>query len=133
VLQKRGSFLFTFQLFASDADKVRAETWKAFEFLLKEGKVKAIGVSNYTITHLTSLLKTCTVVPAVNQVEFHPLLFQKDLLEFCKKNNIVLESYSPFCKGEVYQYQLATQTFYRSQTKRKSLLLVKNTIKPQLK
>jgi diketogulonate reductase-like aldo/keto reductase len=79
---------------------LRNETWKAMERLLKEGKCRAIGISNYMIWHLQELLKNSSTVPAVNQVEFHPYLYQKDLLEFCQSHGIQLESYSPLTKGE---------------------------------
>jgi len=72
----------------------RKETWTALEELYKQGKCKAIGVSNYTISHIEELLKHCKVVPAVNQVEYHPHLFQKDLLKFCESKGIQLEAYS---------------------------------------
>jgi len=78
----------------------RAATWKAMENLLANGKCRAIGVSNYTITHLKELLENCEVVPAVNQVEFHPWLFQRDLLDFCLENDIRLEAYSPLTHGK---------------------------------
>jgi len=58
-------------------------------------------VSNYTIGHLKELLDISPVVPAVNQVEFSPFLYQKDLLEFCRFNNIQFESYSPLTKGNL--------------------------------
>jgi diketogulonate reductase-like aldo/keto reductase len=63
--------------------ELRKESWKAMETLLKKGKCKAIGVSNFTIRHLEDLLEEPEVTPAVNQVEFHPFLYQKDLLEYC--------------------------------------------------
>lgn len=72
-----------------------ADTWAGLEKLLNTGKVKAIGVSNFTIAALEDLLKTAKVVPAVNQVELHPYLPQDDLLEFSKKHNIHLTAYSP--------------------------------------
>ena len=78
---------------------MRNETWRALEKLLKEGKCRAIGVSNYTIRHLKELLKNSPTVPAVNQVEFHPYLYQKELLEFCNSHKIQLEAYSPLTKG----------------------------------
>ena len=68
----------------------RQGTWKAMEEIYKSGKAKAIGVSNYTITHLEEMKKYATVMPMVDQVEFHPFLYQKELLDYCKKNNIVL-------------------------------------------
>jgi diketogulonate reductase-like aldo/keto reductase len=78
----------------------RGESWRALEALHAEGQVRAIGVSNYTIEHLQELLATARVVPAVNQVEFHPWLYQKELLEFCRAHGIQLEAYSPLTKGE---------------------------------
>ncbi|MGY5874958.1 MAG: aldo/keto reductase [Candidatus Thorarchaeota archaeon] len=78
---------------------IRMESWKAMENLLEEGKCRAIGVCNYTIKHLKELLNNSDIVPAVNQVEFHPFLYQKALLEFCKENGIQLEAYSPLAKG----------------------------------
>jgi len=81
----------------------RAETWKAMEEFLEEGKAKAIGVSNYTIAHLNSLLPRCKYVPAVNQVEVHPFLTQEELHEHCKQNNIQLVGYSPFGKGKLFK------------------------------
>ena len=77
----------------------REETWKAMEEILKSGKAKAIGVSNYTIPHLEEMVSYAEIQPAVNQVEFHPFLYQKDLLEYCQKNNIALEAYSPIVKA----------------------------------
>jgi diketogulonate reductase-like aldo/keto reductase len=78
----------------------RKETWQAMEKLYHEGKCRAIGVSNYTIAHLKETLTYADVVPAVNQVEFHPWLFQKDLLDFCKKEQIQMEAYSPLSRAK---------------------------------
>ncbi|MBN1262602.1 MAG: aldo/keto reductase [Anaerolineae bacterium] len=87
----------------------RDESWRALETLYEEGKTRAIGVSNYTIRHLEELLGKARIVPVVNQVEFHPWLFQKDLLNFCSAHNIRLEAYSPLTKGErLRNPQLAT-------------------------
>ncbi len=77
----------------------REETWKAMEEIYNSGKAKAIGVSNYTVNLLEEMKKYANVMPAVNQVEFHPFLYQRDLLEYCQKNNILLEAYSPLAKG----------------------------------
>lgn len=77
------------------------ETWKALEELYAKGKIKAIGVSNFLVHHLENLLPHCKVVPAVNQVEFHPELIQPDLLKFCKEKGIQLEAWSPIMKGRV--------------------------------
>jgi diketogulonate reductase-like aldo/keto reductase len=78
---------------------LRAETWKAFERILKEGTARAIGVSNYTIRHLDEMSGYATIPPAVNQVEFNPFLYQRELLDRCRKAGIQLEAYSPLTKG----------------------------------
>ena len=77
------------------------EIWRAMVWLLRQGKARAIGVSNYTVDNLNEILQEPDVVvaPAVNQVEFHPFLYQKHLLSFCEKNSIQLEAYSPLTRG----------------------------------
>lgn len=71
------------------------DTWRALEKLFSNGKVKAIGVSNFTVEYLERLMDETTIVPAVNQIELHPFLSQQDLREFCSKHRIAVESYSP--------------------------------------
>ena len=68
--------------------------------LLKDGKARAIGVSNYEILDIQEILQNFDTVPSVNQVEFHPFLYQEQLLQFCKNNQIQLEAYSPLTRGE---------------------------------
>jgi methylglyoxal/glyoxal reductase len=80
--------------------EIRNESWTALTKLLKDGKCRSIGVSNYTIQHLTELLEDADVVPMVNQVEFSPFLYQKQLLDYCERNKIQLEAYSPLTQGE---------------------------------
>jgi diketogulonate reductase-like aldo/keto reductase len=75
------------------------ETWKALEELLADGKVRAIGVSNFLVHHLEDLMKSASVVPAMNQVEFHPFLVQKELLDFDAKSGIRHEAWSPLTRG----------------------------------
>ncbi|NRT36312.1 diketogulonate reductase-like aldo/keto reductase [Clostridium beijerinckii] len=82
------------------------ETWKALEKLYKDGYVRAIGVSNFTINHLKNLIENGEIMPSVNQIEFHPRLVQKDLIEFCKKYDIQLEAWSPLMRGGVFQIPL---------------------------
>ncbi|MCM3765494.1 aldo/keto reductase [Neobacillus niacini] len=77
------------------------ETWKALETLYKEGRVRAIGVSNFHIHHLEELLKDAEIKPMVNQVEYHPHLTQKDLLAFCQQEGIQLEAWSPLKAGKL--------------------------------
>jgi diketogulonate reductase-like aldo/keto reductase len=78
----------------------RRRSWHALEALRVGGKARSIGVSNFTIRHLNELLAETKTVPAVNQVEFHPYLYQRDLLDFCAGRGIALEAYSPLTKGE---------------------------------
>jgi diketogulonate reductase-like aldo/keto reductase len=78
----------------------RRETWKAMEEIYRSGKAKAIGVSNYTIAHLEEMKKYATIMPAVNQVEFHPFLYQKELLDYCRQNNIALNAYRSLTAGQ---------------------------------
>ena len=78
----------------------RRRSWRALEALRVGGKARSIGVSNFTIRHLNELLAETKTVPAVNQVEFHPYLYQRDLLDFCAGRGIALEAYSPLTKGE---------------------------------
>ena len=68
--------------------------------LLKDGKARAIGVSNYEILDMQEILQNFDTVPSVNQVEFHPFLYQEQLLQFCKSNQIQLEAYSPLTRAE---------------------------------
>ncbi|MCZ8533890.1 aldo/keto reductase [Psychrobacillus psychrodurans] len=77
------------------------EAWKALETLYKEGRVKAIGVSNFQIHHLEELMKDAEINPMVNQVEYHPRLTQKELQKFCKEQNIQLEAWSPLMAGQL--------------------------------
>ena len=68
------------------------------EKLYEEGLVRAIGVCNFHQHHLESLMSVAKIMPMVNQIELHPLLNQRPLVEFCKKNNILVEAYSPLAR-----------------------------------
>ena len=83
-----------------------AESWRAMEELQAEGKIKSIGVSNFFQEHLEALFKTAKVIPAVNQIEFHPGYWQKELTEYCQSKNITVESWSPLARGKVFDNQL---------------------------
>ena len=82
------------------ATKRRSDAWRALQEIQASGQAKEVGVSNYTIDHLTQLLTESELVPAVNQVEFHPFIYaqQKDLLAFCKERGILIEAYSPLAR-----------------------------------
>ncbi|ROL59733.1 aldo/keto reductase [Bacteroidetes/Chlorobi group bacterium MS-B_bin-24] len=88
---------------------LRKETWKALEKVYDEGISAAIGVSNYTIAHLQELFNYANVIPVVNQVEFSPFLYQKELKEFCEENNIYIEAYSPLVRGRKFDHPLLVE------------------------
>lgn len=78
----------------------RDEAWRAMQDIYEAGKAKSIGVSNYTIRHLNELLETAEIKPMVNQVEFHPFMYdaQKALLAYCRERDIAVEAYSPLAR-----------------------------------
>ncbi len=82
------------------------ETWEALEELYGKKLVRAIGVSNFLQHHIQELLDRKRTLPMVNQVEFHPLLVQPSLLEYCHDNTIQVEAWSPILKGAVNDFPL---------------------------
>jgi len=72
----------------------RRESWKILEKMHKEGKLRSIGVSNYNISHLEELFNDSTILPAVNQCEYHPHFYQPDLVKFCSEKGIHFQAYS---------------------------------------
>jgi len=76
----------------------RKDSWKALEKIYESGYCKSIGVSNYMIWHLEELFTYANVIPVLNQVEFSPYAYNKELLDFCTKNKILVESYSPLTR-----------------------------------
>ena len=87
-------------------NKLNSETWKAFEYLYRTGKVKAIGVCNFKIGHLEELKKTAEIMPMVNQVEIHPQSSKNDMLSYCEENNIQLVAWSPIMRGKLFSNKL---------------------------
>ncbi|WP_010241258.1 aldo/keto reductase [Clostridium arbusti] len=82
------------------------EAWRALETIYKEGRVRAIGVSNFQIHHLEDLFTDAEIKPAVNQVEYHPRLTQKPLHEFCKAQGIQLEAWAPLMVGKLFDNEV---------------------------
>ncbi|KIJ53590.1 hypothetical protein M422DRAFT_25433 [Sphaerobolus stellatus SS14] len=91
-----------------DESPTFVEVWKQMEEIYAEGKVRAIGVSNFSIKNLEILLKEATVVPVTNQVELHPFYPQNELFEYCKAKNIILTAYSPLGQYNSPFYKDAT-------------------------
>ncbi|WGK65134.1 aldo/keto reductase [Croceiramulus getboli] len=78
------------------------DTWRALEHLYKEEKVRAIGVSNFMQDHLEDLLSTATIIPMVNQLEFHPFLVQQSLIDYCHAHKIQYQAWSPLMQGKAF-------------------------------
>ena len=101
VAQKKGTLVPT-----NDDDMISLQelplslTYKEMEKTQKDGLVKAIGVSNFGKNNLQHIIDECEIIPAVNQIELHPYLQQKELIEFCKKNMITITAYSPLGSGK---------------------------------
>ena len=89
-------------------ERLRLDTWRAFERVLQEGRARAIGVSNYMVHHLDELFAHCTVRPAVNQIELHPFIYRTrlDVLERCRESGVVIEAYSPLTKARRLSHPL---------------------------
>lgn len=83
-------------------NKLNSETWKAFEELYDKGKVKAIGVCNFKQEHLEELKKSAKIMPMINQIEIHPYRAQKEMVEYCKDNNIQVVAWGPIMRGKIF-------------------------------
>ena len=94
IIEKEGAWYYS-NVSEEEMVKLRSETWRAMEDALSQGKVKSIGVSNFSIQHLERLKKTAKVwPPSVNQVESHPLFPNEELRKYCQKEGIVFQAYS---------------------------------------
>lgn len=76
------------------------DTWAAMQDIYRTGKTRAIGVSNFLVHHLQAIMTPSAVAPAVDQVEFHPLLQSPDLYAFCRQQGVQLEAWAPLMKGQ---------------------------------
>ncbi len=90
-----------------------ADTWRALETIHREGRARAIGVSNFEPHHLDELAATAEISPKVNQVELHPYLQQRHLQDYCRQHGIVLEAWSPLAKGAVVNDPLLNEIGHR--------------------
>ena len=82
-------------------DEINLSSWKALTELYKDGRIKAIGVSNFYEHHLASLMQT-EVQPMVNQIEFHPGFMQKETFAYCEKMGILVEAWAPLARGQIF-------------------------------
>ena len=90
-------------------NKLNSDTWRAFEELYMQGKVKTIGVCNFKQGHLEELKKTAKIMPMVNQIEIHPGRSQKDMVKYCKENNIQLVAWGPIMRGKIFEIPLLNE------------------------
>lgn len=89
-----------------DWQKTNADSWRAMEELQADGLIKSIGVSNFWREHLEALFQTANIIPAINQIEFHPGYWQPELTDFCKKQGIMIQSWSPLARGRVLDNEI---------------------------
>ena len=87
-------------------DQNYLEVYKALEKIYQDGRVRSIGVSNFHVHHLESLLKETTVIPVINQIEFHPHLTQEEVRAYCKDKGIQVEAWSPLMNGSLLEETL---------------------------
>ncbi|MEZ7497218.1 aldo/keto reductase [Flavobacterium sp. Arc3] len=90
----------------SDWKEINAATWSAMEKLYSEGKIRALGLSNFLPHHLEPLIENAKIKPSVNQIEYHPGFMQNDCVKFCNDNNIQVEGWSPLGRGEVLNNEI---------------------------
>lgn len=86
-----------------DCTQGNIDSWKAFEKLYKEGKIRSIGVSNFSPNHIQSLLDACELTPHVNQISYWIGHTQKETVRFCDAHNILIEAYSPLATGRLFK------------------------------
>jgi methylglyoxal/glyoxal reductase len=110
----------------------RLESWRALEDLHSAGKVRNIGVSNYAVHHLKELLDNCKVKPCINQIEFHPFIYQqqKDIYDFCIEQGIVIEAYSPLAAAKKMNEGLI-ESIAKQHNKTYSQILIRWSIQRQ--
>ena len=90
----------------ADWKELDLETWKAMEELYKEGKIRAIGLSNFFPHHIMNILEHCEVRPMVNQIEFHPGYAQEATVRYCQENGIQVQAWSPIGRGRVLEDEM---------------------------
>lgn len=123
-LQKLGTDYVDMYLIHFPVSGKRKDSWKALEKIKMDGKAKSIGVSNFMVSHLEDLLKESSIVPAMNQVEYHPFLQDTSLKEYCQKKGILLEAYSPLAHGQKLEDERLT-TLAKKYNKSNAQILIR--------
>lgn len=81
------------------------ETWRAFEDLYRAGRIRAIGVSNFLVHHMETLLETATVAPMVDQLELNPTYQQREIVAWCQEHGVQLEAWGPLGRGHIFKHE----------------------------
>lgn len=89
--------------FGDKAASINLDTWKAMERLVDEGLVRSIGLSNFYPNHLAPIIANANIAPVVDQIEYHPGLLQKETIDICRKNSILVEAWSPLGRGKLLE------------------------------
>jgi diketogulonate reductase-like aldo/keto reductase len=87
-------------------ENLNIDLWAALEKLYKDGRVRAIGVSNYSSKYLKLLMENCEIKPMVNQIQLHPCYQQTEIVNYCKQNNIILQAWAPLMHGKCGDYEV---------------------------
>ncbi len=103
------SYLIHWPVLIQNQDRVEddlCETWRAFEKLYNDGKLRSIGTSNFMEEHIEIIKKNFSSYPMINQVQMHPQNPQDEMIEYCKENKIIPEAWSPLIQGQAFKRQL---------------------------
>ncbi len=92
------------------AKEINRDTWRALEKLYNDGRVKAIGLSNFLPHHIDEIMETESIKPMVNQIEFHPGWAQLSISDYCIRNGIAVEAWSPFARAAVLENETLVRT-----------------------
>lgn len=99
--------------FGGKADSINLDTWRAMERLADEGMVRSIGLSNFYPHHMAPIIASANLAPVVDQIEYHPGLLQKETLDVCRKNGILVEAWSPLGRGKLLDNPVLLETAAR--------------------
>lgn len=99
-----------------DWKQLDIDTWRAMEELQKEGKIRAIGLSNFLPRHIDNILEHCTIRPVVNQLELHPGYMQEAAIRYCWENEIAVQAWSPVARGRIFDNKLLVSLAEKYQT-----------------
>ena len=124
-----------------DPSEINRETWRALEELYENGRVKAVGVSNFLPHHIEELKETARILPMVNQIELHIGYMQEEVVRYNKANNIVTEAYSPLGTGALLdneilvkmaeKYETTVSVICLSFLREKGIIILPKTISPK--